>query len=69
MGLKKKLKTVRVTRKGMGVTQPDIYRATQIWMSKISMIESGHVVATEEEKKKIAKFLKVKVDNIDWEAK
>ncbi len=66
MTLEKELKTVKQLRFEKGITQADIYNKTTIWMSKISGIENGYLAATEEEKKKIAKFLKVRVDSIDW---
>ena len=66
MGLEKTLKTISQLRFEKDVTQADLYRKTQIWMSKISGIENGYLKATEEEKKKIAKVLKVSVDTIEW---
>jgi len=48
-------------------TQWDIRRETGIHQSKISLIERGYVVSSEEEKRKIAAALEVGVAEIDWE--
>lgn len=66
MTLQKELKTLKQLRFEKDVTQADIYNKTAIWMSKLSGIENGYLVATEDEKKKIAKVLKVGVNSIDW---
>ncbi len=66
MPLRKKLKTLKEIRKEKAIVLGDVFKATKIWMAKLSGIENGHFEATEEEKKKIAKFLRVKVDSISW---
>lgn len=66
MKLKKKLKSLRKTRKSQGITLADVYKKTKIWMAKLSGIENGYFKATEAEKKKIARVLKVAVGSIDW---
>ncbi|KKM13578.1 hypothetical protein LCGC14_1714770 [marine sediment metagenome] len=66
MVLQKELKTLRNIRREKNVTQIQIFKKTKIWMSKISGIENGFLKANNEEKKLIARFLKVPVNSIDW---
>jgi DNA-binding XRE family transcriptional regulator len=46
--------------------QWDLGKATGIHQSKISLIEHGHIIATEEEKAALARALGVSVSDIDW---
>ncbi len=66
MALRKKLKTLREIRKEKGMTLADIFKETKIWMATLSGIENGYFNPDEDKKKKIAKFLRVKVDSVDW---
>lgn len=42
------------------ITQIELYKRTGIWPSRLSLIENGHIEASDEEKKKLAKALGVK---------
>ncbi len=66
MVLKKALRTIREVRNEKNITQADIFKETKIWIAKISGIENGYFQASEKEKKKIAKVLKVSVNSVDW---
>ncbi len=48
------------------MTQWDIRRVTSIHQSKISLIEHGHVVPSDEEKSAIAGALGIAVNEIEW---
>jgi transcriptional regulator with XRE-family HTH domain len=66
MALQKGLKTLREVRNEKNITQADIFKETNIWIAKISGIENGYFKATDEEKNRIVKVLKVSVKSIDW---
>lgn len=57
------LATVRAIKKK---TQWDLKRATGIHQSKISLIEHGYVIPSDEEKATIAEALDVAVGEISW---
>lgn len=57
------LVTARAVKKK---TQWDIRKATGIHQSKLSLIENGYVIPTDDEKVVIAKVLKFQVDEIEW---
>lgn len=59
-----KLKVIRAEKLE---TQWSLSKETGIHQSKLSLIEKGHVVPTDEEKSKIADALKVNVKEIDWD--
>lgn len=48
------------------VTQWDINKKTGIHQSKISLIERGYVVPSEEERQKIAIALGIRETDIEW---
>lgn len=56
--------TLRETRFLKGLNQYDLSLRTGISQSKISLMENGYVVPREDEKKKIAKVLRCKVEDI-----
>jgi transcriptional regulator with XRE-family HTH domain len=56
-----KLREVRVLRR---ITQYDLTKATQIPQCKISLIERGYVEPKDDEKKKLAKALGIKPEEI-----
>ena len=39
------------------ITQIELYKRTGIWPSRLSLIENGHIEASDEEKEKLAKAL------------
>ena len=53
----------RTTRKK---TQWDIRRGTGIHQSKLSLIENGYVIPTDNEKALIAGFLRFQANEIEW---
>jgi transcriptional regulator with XRE-family HTH domain len=57
------LATVRAIRKK---SQYDLWRATDIHQSRISLIERGYIIPTDEEKDAIARTLEVAINEIDW---
>jgi hypothetical protein len=44
----------------------DVKKETGIHTTKLSLIENGHLIPTQDEKEKIAKALNVHPDEIDW---
>lgn len=56
-----KLKEVRFFK---GVTQWELAKASQIPQGKISLIENGYVKASDEEKRRLAKALRVSPEEI-----
>jgi len=39
------------------ITQIELYKRTGIWPSRLSLIENGHIEASDEEKEKLARAL------------
>lgn len=57
-------KTLKIIRIKRGITQWDLSHKTGIRNYKISLFENGHIEPNKEEKKKLAKALKVKIADI-----
>ncbi len=57
---------LREARFKKNLTQWDIVLPSGIPQSKFSLIERGYIKPSEEEKRQIAKVLKVKTNEIEW---
>jgi len=57
---------LREARFKSGFTQWDVGLKTRIHQSKISLFERGYLVPRADEKKRIAKALGLRTDDLDW---
>ena len=57
---------LKVARVLNGKTQWDVRKVTGIHQSKVSLIENGYVIPTNDEKKLIAGVLGFQVNEIEW---
>ena len=58
---------LREARFKKGFTQLDLYIKTGIHQSKISNFERGYLIPRNDEKKRIAKALGVKPNDLNWD--
>jgi len=58
------MKNLKIQRAIRGYTQFDVFLKTGITQSRISLIENGYVLPKEDEKQRLAKALKCRVEDI-----
>ena len=51
------MNNIKKARFEKNITQIELYKRTGIWPSRLSLIEKGHIEASDEEKEKLAKAL------------
>jgi predicted transcriptional regulator len=58
---------LREIRARLRVSQWDLRQKTGIHQTKISLFEKGHIKLSDNERRRIAKALKVAINDIDWD--
>ena len=51
------MNNIKKARFEKNITQIELYKRTGIWPSRLSLIENGHIEASDEEKEKLARAL------------